>query len=67
MGYAVLVVHGRGCGTRYIAILGEVEVAEVRAEQGGCDVFVVGACSIGAFEGGDEGSARCGSNWNVEC
>lgn len=65
VGYAVLVVYGRACGTRYVAILGKVEVAEVRAEEGGRDVFVVGGCPVGTFEGGDEGSACCGGDWDV--
>jgi hypothetical protein len=45
--------------------LGEVDVAEVRAEEGGRDVFVVGVRPVGAFEGGDEGSACCGGDWDV--
>ena len=45
--------------------MGEVKVAEVRAEEGGRNVFVVCGCPVGTFEGGDEGSACCGGDWDV--
>jgi hypothetical protein len=37
----------------------------VRAEEGGCDVFVVGICAVDAFEGRDERSTCCGGDWDM--
>lgn len=62
VGRAVLVVDGRACRAGCVAILGEVEVAEVCAEGGEGDVFEVVVCAVGTFEGGDEGTACCGGD-----
>tara|TARA_R110002003_G_scaffold388_4_gene19319 strand:+ start:2105 stop:2374 length:270 start_codon:yes stop_codon:yes gene_type:complete len=49
----------RGRGAVHIAILGEVEVAELGAEHGEHDVLEVRIRAIGAFEGGRKSTTGC--------
>ena len=60
----VPVIYGRACGAGSVAVLGEVEVAEVCAGGGKGDVFEVGVRAVRAFEGGNKGAACCGGDWN---
>ena len=57
-----MVIDRGGCRAEQVAVLGEIEVAEVRTEGGQGDVLEVGARTIGALEGGDEGASCSGSD-----
>jgi len=56
--FGELQVDGR-CLAVEVAVLGEVEVAQLGAEHGEHDIFEVRVGAIGAFEGGGDETARC--------